>query len=103
GENISPAEIEGFLHKHPGIESVQVVGVPDERYGEELCACIKTKVGNVISEEEIRSFCQDRIAHFKIPRYIRFVDAFPMTASGKIQKYILAEESARSLSLVCGK
>lgn len=99
GENISPAEIEEFLHRHPQVEMAQVVGVPDEKYGEELCACIKLKSGPQPSEAELREFCRGEIAHFKIPRYVRFVDAFPLTASGKVQKYLLAEESARELRL----
>jgi fatty-acyl-CoA synthase len=99
GENISPAEIEEFLHRHSQVEMAQVVGVPDEKYGEELCACIKLKMGQQLSEGELRLFCRDQIAHFKIPRYVRFVEAFPMTASGKVQKYLLAEQSARELGL----
>jgi fatty-acyl-CoA synthase len=99
GENISPAEIEEFLHRHPQVEMAQVVGVPDEEYGEELCACIKLKMGQKLPEEELRLFCRDQIAHFKIPRYVRFVEVFPMTASGKVQKYLLAEQSALELGL----
>jgi fatty-acyl-CoA synthase len=99
GENISPAEIEEFLHRHPKVEMAQIVGVPDEKYGEELCACIKLRGGERLSEEELREFCRGQIAHFKIPRYVRFVESFPMTASGKIQKYLLAEQSARELGL----
>ena len=99
GENISPAEIEELLHRHPRVEMAQVVGVPDEKYGEELCACIKLKMGQQLSEEELRLFCRDQIAHFKIPRYVRFVEVFPMTASGKVQKYLLAEQSAPELGL----
>src|SRR5882762_7031663 len=99
GENISPAEIEDFLHRHPQVEMAQVVGVPDEKFGEELCACIKLKDGPRPSEIELKEFCRDQIAHFKIPRYVRFVEAFPMTASGKVQKYLLAEQSARELGL----
>jgi fatty-acyl-CoA synthase len=100
GENISPAEVEEFLHRHPQVEMVQVVGVPDDKYGEELCACVKPKSGSQLSEVELREFCRDEIAHFKIPRYVRFVDGFPMTASGKVQKYLLAEQSARELGLL---
>ena len=99
GENISPAEIEEFLHRHPKVEMAQIVGVPDEKYGEELCACIKTKSGAKLSDEEVREFCRGEIAHFKIPRHVRFVEIFPMTASGKVQKYLLAEQSARELGL----
>ena len=99
GENISPVEIEDFLHRHPQVEMAQIVGVPDDKYGEELCACIKLKDGRRPSEAELRDFCRGQIAHFKIPRYVRFVDVFPMTASGKVQKYLLAEQSARELGL----
>jgi fatty-acyl-CoA synthase len=99
GENISPVEIEDFLHRHPQVEMAQIVGVPDDKYGEELCACIKLKDGRRPSEAELRDFCRGEIAHFKIPRYVRFVDIFPMTASGKVQKYLLAEQSARELGL----
>lgn len=102
GENISPVEIEGFLHQHPAIESVQVVGVPDQKYGEELCACIKVKSGESLSEEEVRAFCRGQIAHFKIPRHVRFMDSFPMTASGKVQKFRLAQESLEALGLARG-
>ncbi len=99
GENISPAEIEEFLHRHPQVEMAQIVGVPDEKYGEELCACIKLKNQARLSEAELRDFCCGEIAHFKVPRYVRFVEVFPMTASGKVQKYLLAEQSARELGL----
>jgi fatty-acyl-CoA synthase len=100
GENISPAQIEEFLHRNPKIEMAQIVGVPDEKYGEELCACIKLKSGESLSEEELKEFCRGQIAHFKIPRYVRFVESFPMTASGKVQKYLLAEQAARELGLL---
>ncbi|WP_349630113.1 AMP-binding protein [Bradyrhizobium manausense] len=99
GENISPAEIEAFLHTHEKIELAQVVGVPDNKYGEELCACIKIKAGQQLSTDDVRAFCNGRIAHYKIPRYVVFVDQFPMTSSGKIQKFILAQDMARQLSL----
>jgi fatty-acyl-CoA synthase len=100
GENISPAQIEEFLHRNSKIEMAQIVGVPDQKYGEELCACIKLKGGETLSEEELKEFCRGQIAHFKIPRYVRFVESFPMTASGKVQKYLLAEQSARELGLL---
>ena len=87
GENIYPREIEEFLYRHPAIQDVQVVGVPDPKYGEELCAWIIVKPGQMLTEEAVRDFCQGRIAHYKVPRHIRFVDAFPMTVTGKIQKY----------------
>jgi fatty-acyl-CoA synthase len=79
GENVYPREIEEFLYRHPKIRDVQVVGVPDSKYGEELCAWVILKEGMTASEDEVREFCKSQIAHFKIPRYIRFVDAFPMT------------------------
>ena len=87
GENISPREVEEFLFTHPKIAEVQIVGVPDLKLGETLAAWIRLKSGADCTEDEVRSFCKDRIAHFKIPQYIRFVDQFPMTVSGKVQKY----------------
>jgi fatty-acyl-CoA synthase len=87
GENIYPREIEEFLYTHPKIADVQVVGVPDQRLGEAVLAWIRLKAGESASEEEIRTFCRDRLAYFKVPQYIRFVEAFPMTLSGKVQKY----------------
>jgi len=91
GENIYPREIEEFLYTHPGIQDVQVVGITDQKYGEEVAAFIRQKNGSSLSAEEIRNFCKDRISFHKIPRYIYFVDEFPTTASGKIQKYKLRE------------
>ncbi|XP_030836363.1 medium-chain acyl-CoA ligase ACSF2, mitochondrial [Strongylocentrotus purpuratus] len=87
GENIYPTEIEQFLYKHPKIEDVQVIGVPDERMGEELCAWIRLKAGQEATPEEIKAFCKGKISHFKIPRYIEFVDEFPLTVTGKVQKF----------------
>jgi fatty-acyl-CoA synthase len=87
GENVYPREIEEFLFRHPSVEDVTVVGVPDARYGEEICAWIRLRAGASATEEEIRAFCRDQIAHYKIPRYVRFVDAFPTTVTGKIQKF----------------
>ena len=92
GENIFPREIEEFLYTHPLIEQVEVIGVPDERYGEEVCAWIKLREGATVEAEEIREFCRGKIAHFKIPRYIRFVESFPMTVTGKVQKYVMREQ-----------
>jgi len=100
GENIYPREIEEFLFRHPKIEAVQVVGVPDPKYGEELCAWVKLKPGTSAGPEEIQGFCRDQIAHYKIPRYIKFVDAFPMTVTGKVQKFIMREQSMTELGLV---
>lgn len=93
GENIYPREIEEFLYQHPKILDVQVVGVPDEKYGEEIVAWIRLKEGETASVEEIREHCRGSISHFKIPRYITFCEEYPMTASGKIQKYKLKQES----------
>jgi fatty-acyl-CoA synthase len=103
GENIYPAEIEEFLFSNPKIEDVQVIGVPDAKFGEEICACIKLHDGVTAEAEEIRAFCRDKIAHFKIPRYISFVDSFPMTITGKIQKYRLREQMAEELGLASRK
>jgi fatty-acyl-CoA synthase len=99
GENIFPREIEEFLFEHPKIADVQVVGVPDPKYGEELCACVKLHAGAVADEAEIRGFCEGKIAHFKIPRYIVFVEGFPMTVTGKVQKYLLRQEMSEKLGL----
>ncbi len=99
GENIYPREVEEFLYRHPKVLDVQCVGVPDPKYGEELCACIVLRPGTQADAEEIRRFCQGQIAHYKIPRYIRFVAGFPMTVTGKIQKYLLREQVATDLGL----
>ncbi len=98
GENISPREIEEFLYRHPSIEDVTVVGIPDARMGEELCAWIRLRPDAAGDEDDIRNFCRDRIAHYKIPRHIRFVDAFPTTVTGKIQKYLIREAMVAELS-----
>jgi len=99
GENVYPREIEEFLYRHPKVQDVQVIGVPDRKYGEEVCAWIKLRDGQQASEEEIRDFCKGQIAHYKIPRYIRFVDAFPMTITGKVQKFEMRKEMAELLKL----
>ena len=99
GENLYPREIEEFLYRHPQVQDVQVVGVPDSRYGEELCAWIIAKPGQSVTEDDIRAFCQGQIAHYKVPRYIRFVDAFPMTVTGKIQKFKIRETMMQQLQL----
>ncbi|WP_194722831.1 AMP-binding protein [Noviherbaspirillum malthae] len=91
GENIYPREIEEFLYRHPAVQDVQVVGVPDRKYGEELCAWIIRRPGADATEDDIRAFCQGQIAHYKIPRHIRFVDSFPMTVTGKVQKFKMRE------------
>jgi fatty-acyl-CoA synthase len=99
GENVYPREIEEFLYTHPKVSDVQVIGVPDEKYGEEVMAWIKVKPGEVLTVEEIREYCTGRIAHFKIPRYIKFVDSFPMTVTGKIQKFLMRQQSISELGL----
>jgi fatty-acyl-CoA synthase len=99
GENIYPREIEEFLYGHPAIADVQVFGVPDHRYGEELCAWIRLREGTSLTEEEVRDFCRASIAHYKVPRYVRFVDAFPMTVTGKIQKFVMRQQMAEDLHL----
>ncbi|MCW5655097.1 AMP-binding protein [Hydrogenophaga sp.] len=99
GENIYPREIEEFLYRHPAVQDVQVVGVPDTRYGEELCAWIVVKPGQTLTEATVREFCQGRIAHYKVPRHIRFVDGFPMTVTGKIQKFRIREAMKEELGL----
>jgi fatty-acyl-CoA synthase len=103
GENVYPREIEEFLFRHPKIEAVQVVGVPDPAYGEELCAWIKLKPGMDAAAAEIEAFCRGQIAHYKIPRYIRFVDAFPMTVTGKVQKFVMREAMIKELGLAESK
>ncbi|NWV02570.1 ACSF2 synthetase, partial [Ptilonorhynchus violaceus] len=99
GENIYPVELEQFLHTHPKVEEVQVVGVKDSRLGEEICACIRLKAGQDCTVEEIKSFCKGKISHFKIPRYVVFVGQYPLTLSGKIQKYKLREQMEKHLQL----
>ncbi|MGE0423309.1 MAG: AMP-binding protein [Reyranellaceae bacterium] len=103
GENVYPREIEEFLYRHPKVQDVQVVGVPDARFGEEVCAWIKLRDGESATDEEIREFCKGQIAHYKIPRYIRFVDAFPMTITGKVQKFIIRDEEIKQRGLVAQK
>ena len=99
GENIYPREIEEFLHGHPKIADVYITGLPDERLGETVLAWIKLKADETASEEEIREFCQGRIAHFKIPQHIRFVESFPMTVSGKVQKFRIREQEIQARDL----
>jgi fatty-acyl-CoA synthase len=99
GENVYPREIEEFLYRHPKIQDVQVIGVPDDRYGEEICAWVKLRPGAAATEEEVRAFCRDQIAHYKVPRYVKFVDEFPMTVTGKIQKFIMRERTINELGL----
>ncbi|MFO1376077.1 MAG: AMP-binding protein [Steroidobacteraceae bacterium] len=97
GENVYPREIEEYLYRHPKVQDVAVVGVPDERYGEEVCAVVRLREGCEAAAEEIREFCRGRIAHYKVPRHVVFVDAFPMTVTGKVQKFLLREAVAREL------
>jgi fatty-acyl-CoA synthase len=99
GENVYPREIEEFLFRHPKVEAVQVIGVPDVRYGEELCAWVKLKGGMTATPAEIQEFCKGQIAHYKIPRYIKFVDGFPMTVTGKVQKFMMREQMTQELQL----
>ncbi|MFP6557477.1 AMP-binding protein [Paraburkholderia sp. B3] len=99
GENIYPREIEEFLFRHPKVQTVQVFGVPDAKYGEEVCAWIVLRSGEAVSAEEIQAFCQGQIAHYKIPKYIRFVDELPMTVTGKAQKFVMRARMIEELKL----
>jgi fatty-acyl-CoA synthase len=99
GENVYPREVEEYLYTHPKISDVQVIGVPDPRYGEEIMAWVKVKPGEHLSEEEVKEFCKGKIAHYKVPRYVKFVDAFPMTVTGKIQKFLMRQQSTEELGL----
>jgi fatty-acyl-CoA synthase len=100
GENLYPREIEEFLYRHPKVQDVQVIGVPDAKYGEELCACVIVRAGETLHANELRAFCEGQIARHKIPRHIRFVDGFPMTVTGKIQKFRMREQMKAELGLV---
>ncbi len=99
GENVYPTEVEEFLYTHPLIEDVQVIGVPDEKYGEELCAWVRVRADGELTVEEIRAYCTGRIAHYKIPKYVRFTTEFPMTITGKVQKFKMREASIAELGL----
>jgi fatty-acyl-CoA synthase len=99
GENVYPREIEEFLYSHPKVQDVQVIGVPDEKYGEEIMAWVRLREGQAATTEEIRDYCRGKIAHYKIPRYVKFVDGFPMTVTGKVQKFLMREESVKALGL----
>ena len=99
GENVYPREIEEFLYSHPAIKDISVIGIPDEKFGEEIMAWVIPREGSSITEDEIRDFCRGKIAHFKIPKIIKFVDEFPMTVTGKVQKYVMKQQSVEELNL----
>jgi len=99
GENVSPREVEDFLYRHPKVQGVQVFGVPDPKYGEEVCAWIQLRPGASATEDEIRDFCRGQIAHQKVPRYVRFVAEFPMTVTGKAQKFVMRQRMMEELGL----
>jgi fatty-acyl-CoA synthase len=99
GENVYPREVEEFLYAHPAIEDVQVIGVPDEKQGEELCAWVKLRPGAELTAEDLRAYCAGKIAHYKVPRYVRFTQEFPMTVTGKVQKFKMRETSVTELGL----
>ena len=99
GENVYPREIEEFLYRHPKIQDVQVIGLLDRHYGEELCAWMRLRHGESATAEEIRAFCKGQIAHYKVPRYVKFVDGFPMTVTGKIQKFQMRQQMIDELGL----
>ncbi|HXV65292.1 MAG TPA: AMP-binding protein [Vicinamibacteria bacterium] len=99
GENVYPREVEEFLYTHPKVSDVQVIGVPDPKFGEEIMAWVRVREGESVTEDELREFCRGEIAHFKIPRYFKFVDSFPMTVTGKVQKFVMREQSIEELGL----
>ena len=99
GENVYPREIEEFLMTHPDIRDVQVIGVPDPRFGEELMALIMTRGGATLDRDQVADYCKGKIAHYKVPRYVQVVDEFPMTVTGKVQKYKLREAAISELGL----
>jgi fatty-acyl-CoA synthase len=99
GENVYPREIEEFLYTHPDIDDVQVIGVPDRRYGEEIMAWVQPREGASIDADVLREWCADKIAHFKVPRYVKVVDEFPMTVTGKVQKFKMREQAIEELDL----
>jgi fatty-acyl-CoA synthase len=99
GENVYPREIEEYLHTHSCILDVQVVGLPDERFGEEICAWVRLRPGTALTEEALKEFCRGRIAHYKVPRYVVFVDEYPTTVTGKVQKYRLRELGVQHFDL----
>jgi fatty-acyl-CoA synthase len=99
GENVYPRELEEFLHGHPDVADVQVIGVPDERYGEELMAWVVPRAGVELDPEAVREFCRGKVAHFKVPRYVKVVEQFPMTITGKVQKFKMREAAIEELGL----
>ena len=99
GENVYPREIEEFLYSHPAVSDVQVIGVPDERYGEAVMAYVKLRAGATVDGEALREHCRERIAHYKVPKYVESIDEFPMTVTGKIQKYKLRDRAIETLGL----
>jgi fatty-acyl-CoA synthase len=99
GENVYPREIEEFLYTHPDVSDVQVIGVPDVKYGEELMAWVKVREGATLAEDDLKEFCKGKIAHYKVPRYVKFTDEFPMTVTGKIQKFKMREQAVAELGL----
>ena len=99
GENVYPREIEEFLYTHPDVSDVAVIGVPDERYGEEIMAWVQLREGASASGDDLKDFCRDKIAHYKVPRYVKLVDEFPMTITGKVQKFKLREQAIEELGL----
>jgi fatty-acyl-CoA synthase len=99
GENVYPREVEEFLYTHPDIVDAQVIGVPDAKYGEELCAWIRLREGATMSTEDLKAYCQGKLAHYKVPRYVRVTDEFPMTVTGKVQKFKMRETSIEELGL----
>jgi fatty-acyl-CoA synthase len=99
GENVYPREVEEFLYRHPDIQDVQVFGVPDPHYGEDLCAWIILRAGTELDENAVRAFCHERIAHYKVPRHIRFVASFPATVTGKVQKFVMRQRMIEELTL----
>ena len=99
GENIYPREIEEFLYTNPKIDQVEVFGVPDMKFGEEVAAWIRLKAGETATIEEVKDYCKGELAHFKIPRYVKFVDEFPMTVTGKVQKFAMRDVMAEELRL----
>jgi len=99
GENVYPREVEEFLYRHPAIQDVQVFGVADDRYGEELCAWVKLRGGEDLSAADVQAFCRGQIAHQKVPRYVRFVEEFPMTVTGKMQKFLMREAMEKELGV----